>query len=222
MVSTPQKTGTVANAGDLAAPARELPVSKRGAATRAALITAARTIFERDGFLDARIGDIAGEAGVANGSFYTYFVDKEDIFLALMEQVQEEMLHPEHPPPGDDLPLVEKLEASNRAYLESYRQNAKLMGVLEQVSMINDDFRDHRRARMLAFTQRNAKLIKRLQEEGLADDTLEPLVAAFALGGMVSRLAFQAFVLEEPMPFEQIVQTVTQLWINGLQIPADA
>jgi AcrR family transcriptional regulator len=206
-------------AAELTSSAREMPVSKRGVATRASLIAAARTIFERDGFLDARISDIAAEASVATGSFYTYFVGKEDIFLALMAQIQDEMLHPEHPPPGEGTPLSEKLEASNRAYLESYRKNAKLMGVLEQVSMINESFREHRRARMFAFTERNARMIKRLQDDGQADPTLDPLVAAFALGGMVSRLAFQAFVLEAPMPFEKIVPTVTQLWLNALQTP---
>lgn len=206
----------------LATPARELPVSRRGAATRAALVTAARTIFERDGFLNARIGDITAEAGVATGSFYTYFVDKDDVFLGLMEEVQDEMLNPPDPTPdqgfdGED--LARALEAANRAYLESYRQNAKLMGVLEQVSVIDETFREHRRARGRAFTQRNARLIRRLQKEGLADPSLDPLVAAWALGGMVSRIAFQAFVLEESMDFDQVVKTVTQLWLNGLRPP---
>ena len=51
-------------------------------------------MFERDGFLDARITDITAEAGVAAGSFYTYFTSKEDAFAAVMEEVNEEMLHP--------------------------------------------------------------------------------------------------------------------------------
>ena len=51
-------------------------------------------MFERDGFLDARITDITGEAGVAAGTFYTYFTSKEDVFAAVMEEVNEEMLHP--------------------------------------------------------------------------------------------------------------------------------
>ena len=51
-------------------------------------------MFERDGFLDARITDIAATAGVATGSFYTYFTSKEDVFAAVIEEVNEEMLHP--------------------------------------------------------------------------------------------------------------------------------
>ena len=51
-------------------------------------------MFERDGFLDARITDITAAAGVAAGSFYTYFNSKEDVFAAVMDDVNEEMLHP--------------------------------------------------------------------------------------------------------------------------------
>jgi len=47
------------------------PASARGTRTREALVRAARRVFERHGFLDARITDIAAEAGVASGSFYT-------------------------------------------------------------------------------------------------------------------------------------------------------
>ena len=51
-------------------------------------------MFERDGFLEARITDIAARAGVAAGSFYTYFTSKEEAFAAVIEELSEEMLHP--------------------------------------------------------------------------------------------------------------------------------
>src|SRR5438093_13566714 len=73
---------------------REPPRTPRGARTRAALVTAARTVFERDGYLNARLTDITAEANCSTGSFYTYFTNKEEIFAAVLEEAQEEMLHP--------------------------------------------------------------------------------------------------------------------------------
>ena len=72
-------------------PRRSAPAAR---APGAALVAAARRVFERDGFLEARITDITAEAGVASGSFYTYFTPKEDAFAAVMEELNEEMLHP--------------------------------------------------------------------------------------------------------------------------------
>jgi hypothetical protein len=45
------------------------PASARGTRTRTALVDGARVVFERDGFVAARITDITAQAGVATGSF---------------------------------------------------------------------------------------------------------------------------------------------------------
>ena len=58
------------------------PRSRKGERTRARLIDAAREVFERDGFLTARIADIASTAGLSQGSFYHYFESKEDFGVA--------------------------------------------------------------------------------------------------------------------------------------------
>src|SRR3984957_1254558 len=56
------------------------PRSRKGIETRARLVDAAKEVFERDGFLDARISDIAEKAGLSHGSFYHYFESKEEVF----------------------------------------------------------------------------------------------------------------------------------------------
>ena len=49
------------------------------ARTRQKLLDAARVVFERDGFHDARLADIVQEAQVATGTFYNYYNSKEEI-----------------------------------------------------------------------------------------------------------------------------------------------
>lgn len=201
-----------------AAEARPAPRSRRGHRTRAALVAAARTVFERDGFLDARITDIAKEAGVAAGSFYTYFDGKEEIFRAVVEDVQEDWLHPRlRERLGDDDPLA-LIDAANRDYLLAYKRNARLMALFEQVAQIDDEFRELRRKRGAAFVRRNAKMIRRLQEDGRADPDLDPLIAARALSGMVGRIAYSVYNLGERIPFEHLVTTLNQLWANALKL----
>ena len=47
-------------------------------------MAAARRVFERDGYFGARVADITAEAGVAHGSFYTYFASRQDVFVAVL------------------------------------------------------------------------------------------------------------------------------------------
>ena len=157
----------------------------------------------------------------ATGSFYTYFANKDEIFAAVLEQAQQDMMHPGMDRvSGTDDPYA-VLEASNRAYLEAYRRNAKLMGLLEQVAQVDPEFRAFRSRRSDAFIRRNAAGIADLQQRGIAGADVDPLLASRALSGMVSRLAYSIFVLGEQADtdFETLVATVTRLWANALQFP---
>ncbi len=204
---------------------RDRPTTERGTRTRAALVAAARKVFERSGYLDARLIDIAKEAGCATGSFYTYFANKEEVFAAVLEVARDDMMHPGmgRVASADDPYAV--LEASNRAYLAAYQRNAKLMGLMEQVAHIDPEFRKFRSERANAFIRRNARGIADLQSRGIADTALDPMTASIALSGMVSRLAYSLFTLREgevdgrSPEFDQIVATVTELWANALKFP---
>ncbi|GAA1205566.1 TetR/AcrR family transcriptional regulator [Prauserella alba] len=198
---------------------RAPPVTARGARTRAALVAAARVVFERDGYLDARLTDITAEAKCSTGSFYTYFSSKEEVFLAVVEEAQHDMLHPGAPHlDEDEASPAAVIEASNRAYLEAYKRNAKLMLILEQVAVVDPKFREVRRTRSRTFAARNARAIARLQEQGLVDPGIDPKMAAMALSGMVSRLAYNVFCLGDKASMKQLVDTTTRLWVNALKL----
>ncbi|NGP04788.1 TetR/AcrR family transcriptional regulator [Rhodococcus sp. 14C212] len=200
------------------------PVTQRGARRRAELIAAARVVFERSGFLDSKLTDITREAKCSTGSFYTYFNNKEEVFAAVLQEAQEDMLHPGMGRvAGTDHPYA-VLEASNRAYLEAYRRNARLMVLLEQVASIDPRFRELRRRRGETFIRRNARSIAELQKRGIADPELDPMLASRALSGMVSRLAYSTLALgdAEAVDFDVLVTTLTRLWANALRIPERA
>ena len=197
------------------------PVSARGLRSRAALVHAARVVFERDGFLEARIVDICTEAGVATGSFYTYFKTKEDAFAAVMAEVHEETLHPRLEADIDSDDPRGVIDAANRAYLAAYQRNARLMTLIEQVALIDERFLQLRLDRAHAFAQRNADAIALLQARGLADPNLDALGTAHAMNAMVSRMASLVFVYGVDMSVEALAELLLQLWTNALRIPHD-
>jgi AcrR family transcriptional regulator len=176
-------------------------------------------VFERDGYLDSRIADISAEAKTATGSFYTYFDSKEEIFAAVLAELQDDMLHPHiHEVVDSDDPTA-VIEASNRAYLVAYERNAKLMRLLEQVSTIDERFRELRRERSRAFAERNAHGIRKLQARGFADPDLDAMLTATALSAMVSRVAYINYVLGDDWKLDELVEELTRLWVNALGIP---
>jgi AcrR family transcriptional regulator len=65
--------------------------SERSAATRGALVAAARRLFAERGYAAVGTPEVAAAAGVTRGALYHQFADKSDLFLAVYEQVEEDV-----------------------------------------------------------------------------------------------------------------------------------
>src|SRR6187431_1170290 len=63
----------------------------RSAATRAALIDAARPLFAEHGFGGVGTETIVRAAGVTRGALYHQFADKTELFAAVFEEVERDV-----------------------------------------------------------------------------------------------------------------------------------
>ncbi|RKS79160.1 TetR family transcriptional regulator [Actinomadura pelletieri DSM 43383] len=59
--------------------------------TRAVLLRESRRLFATRGYGDVSLAEIVGAAGVTKGALYHLFKSKEDVFRAVLEQVQQEV-----------------------------------------------------------------------------------------------------------------------------------
>lgn len=74
-------------------------VSKNGVAgrqvvsdKREAILRAAIHVFARRGYFNSKVADIAGEAGVADGTVYLYFKGKDDILHSIFDRAMAEFI----------------------------------------------------------------------------------------------------------------------------------
>ncbi len=204
--------------GDARGNGRQTPLSRKGLQTRARLVEAAKKVFERDGFLEARIVDIAEEANLAPGSFYHYFDSKEELFLEVAQRQEERLSAPsERPVPAEEATPTQSIRRANRLYLERYRDEAALMGVIEQVSRYDEDVNAARMATMKHFVERAERSIRRLQGQGEVDARLDPSMAADALGAMIARVA-ELWLVQgyRDYDFDEAVEQLSILWANAL------
>jgi AcrR family transcriptional regulator len=218
VASVAQASSDDGNAG------RQAALSRKGLQTRARLLSAAKEVFERDGFLDARIVDIAEAANLAPGGFYHYFDSKEELFLEVAQTQEEKLTAPSDDVAGgqDQPSAVESIRRANRMYLERYRDEAALMGVIEQVSRFDEDVNEARMATMRHFVERAERSIRRLQREGSVDGRLDPSMAADALGAMIARTA-ELWLVQgyRDYDFEHAVEQLSLLWANALGLVDD-
>jgi AcrR family transcriptional regulator len=60
------------------------------AANRAAILAAGHAVFRESGYETASVRDIVRRTGLASGTFYNYFTDKDSVFRALVEETGAE------------------------------------------------------------------------------------------------------------------------------------
>jgi AcrR family transcriptional regulator len=212
---------------------KPLPTTTRGRRSRQALLDAAKVVFARDGFADARITDIADAANAAHGSFYTYFSSKEEIFVALLRELEEDLGSPgdqdtyrldEENAPDEDQPHdpYESILRANRTYLEAYRRNAAIMIVWEQVATLNPGVEKLRRDASDRFAGRIEAVIRHWQETGVADPDLDAAYSALALTGMVSNFVYRWSARGSRYTIDRAAEQLSLLWANalGVRVPA--
>jgi AcrR family transcriptional regulator len=193
-----------------------VPSTARGRRTRAALVRAAAEVFERDGFLDARVADIAAAAGVASGTFYTYFDSKDAIFREVADELVEQLYHQSNVGDLAGADPRARIAAANRRYVEAFARHAGLYAVVVQVASLNPDFRNHRQASRLAFVERAARGLRHLQEAGRADRALDAALTAAMLCGMVENFAEVRHLLGQRFDDDQATEAMTEIWVKAI------
>jgi AcrR family transcriptional regulator len=93
--------------------------AERRAATRRALLDAARSLFAERGYHGAAAEEIVRRAGLTRGALYHHFEDKKDLFRAVIDEmegeIEEKVEEAEHAQSG----LPEVVKAGYRVFLDA-------------------------------------------------------------------------------------------------------
>src|SRR5688572_4475376 len=130
--------------GQGAIAAGKAPRTDRGRRTVRKLLEAAAAEFGERGYHDAAITGITARAGVALGTFYTYFESKEELFRTLVRDMSDAVrAHVAEAVAGaPDRLAAERLGLS--AFIAFVRQHRELYRIIEEAQFVAEDvYRQH-------------------------------------------------------------------------------
>jgi AcrR family transcriptional regulator len=196
------------------------PQTDKGQARRDQLLEAAHTVFVRKGFVDARVADIVAEANVAQGTFYSYFDSKDTIFREvarintdrMMEQVAAATVTP------PDAPMIDRIRAGLKGYVDVYREHARLIALTEQVGTFTPEMREMRLQIREEWLGRLERVLKRQQAEGIADPTLDPYMTIQVLGAMADHTCYVWLSLGKPYEESEVLDSLTHVWARMIGV----
>ena len=198
--------------------------TRAAAQTRAALKEAGRRVFARSGYLDARITDIAAEAGRSVGSFYKHFAGKEELLEELLAewiaQAGEQLANHEA---GGNLAQEPALRARVSVYWYTYRAHLPEIRALGQAAQVSPAFAQRLSQIRHAELQTMRGHLERLRAGGF-ELPGDPAVLASAFNALLEGFC-AIWIAEGGEPIgrslsdDEAIDTLTGLLAHGLLGP---
>ena len=103
-----------------------------------AVINTARDLFQRHGYKKVSMDEIAKTSGVTKKTIYTYFKDKDSMFLYFIEEELQKMKRKIEKKNNSDLPFIEVV-ATNLYDMLIFRKNSMLISTISKEIKNDDD-----------------------------------------------------------------------------------
>ena len=201
--------------GESLAAKGKAPRTQRGARTLRKILDAALAEFGTRGFGETSIVGITSRAGVALGTFYTYFDSKEALFAALVQDMSGRVREQVAPAIAGASGALDREQRALGAYLRFVAQHKEVYRIIDEAEFVDPaGFRRH-------YETTAARIAARLEagaEAGeLKDgDALTTEIRAWAVMGMNVFLGLRFGVWSNETP-ERVVDEVGKLLAEGLK-----
>jgi len=199
--------------GQAAVSADKAPRTERGRRTVRKLLEAAAQEFGQRGFHEAAITGITQRAGVALGTFYTYFESKEELFRALVRDMsQATRAHvAEAVRDAPDRLAAERIGLA--AFIAFTRRHPELYRIIEEAQFVAEDvYREH----YLTFVEGYRRNLAAAGARGEVAEGPDEL-RAWALIGMSVFLGMRYGIWNEDLSPEQVADGAIDLVSDGLR-----
>ena len=120
------------------------PRTERGRRTLRKLLDASATEFGEKGFHEASVSSITRRAGVALGTFYTYFDSKDALFRALVQDMSANVMSSARSALSEQMNALQIEEAALAAFLRFAREHKEVYRIIDEAEFVDpESYRTH-------------------------------------------------------------------------------
>jgi len=186
----------------------------------AVIFDAACKVIRDKGFHQARITDIAQEAGISYGLVYHYFKSKADLFDAILQEWWSGLFSMMDQWDSESASIEDKLGGVVRYFLDQYEKRPDLVHIfITEISRSLANLTPARLEWFRIFMGRIEKIIAQAQDAGvLRNDVRATYLTYIFLGGIesfVSVMVFENRPLKGRAQEQRIATAHLEIFFNG-------
>lgn len=176
------------------------PRTARGERTLRKILDAARDEFGERGFSDSSIVGITRRAGVALGTFYTYFDSKEVLFQALVRDMSGQVRDHVAPVLKQSADALEGERRALESFLGFAREHRDVYRIIDEAEFVDPDaYREHYETTATRIAARLVAGRERGEVSGdYSDQELEILAWALMGANVFLGLRFEVWASTDP------------------------
>jgi TetR/AcrR family fatty acid metabolism transcriptional regulator len=189
------------------------------AGKRERILDAAVKVFAAEGFYNAKVAQIAQEAGVADGTIYLYFKSKDDLLISLFEDRMEGINANLRNALSASPAAADKLRSVVRLHLELVEQNRHMAEVIcVELRQSSKFIKEYANPKFGEFLRLIAGAIVEGQRSGELRSDLDAPMVARAMFGALDELALAWLVRgKDRIDIPRAVDQMSTLFIEGLR-----
>jgi AcrR family transcriptional regulator len=194
--------------------AAKAPRTARGERTMRKILDAAREEFGERGFAESSIVGITQRAGVALGTFYTYFQSKEGLFQALVHDMSEQVRDTVGPVLGEGVDGLDSERRALAAFLRFAREHRDIYRIIDESEFVDPTaYREHYET----TASRIAARLRSAREKGEIDSGFSDKDLDVLAWGMMGANVFIGlrFAVWDDADSEQVAAIMSRVWRQG-------
>lgn len=186
------------------------------------ILEAAVRVFARKGFHNSRIAEIAVEAGVASGTIYLYFRNKDDILISVFEESLDQLIREvERDLVGIGDPR-EQLRRFIWHHLRMLKEHRELTEVLQvELRQSSKFMKEYVPTRWIEYLNIVARILKDGQKKGVLRKDLSLGIYKRAVFGALDEIALYWITTRREEAFlEQAAEQLSRILLEGTELKA--
>jgi TetR/AcrR family fatty acid metabolism transcriptional regulator len=196
---------------------RAVPPREKSNGKYEAILRAAIKVFAQGGFFNSKVADVAKEAGVADGTVYLYFKNKDDILVSIFNHVMDEALTRGRQQLETVADPVEKLRRIVYAHLDRLGRDRDLAVVFQVELRSSTKFMEQFSAtKVTEYLKIIRRVIEEGQREGVFRKNINTTIASKLLFGALDEMATNWVLSRKRYNLVSTADPVIDLVLNGI------
>ena len=201
----------------MASTRRESAPTRKANGKYEAILRAAIKVFAGSGFFNSKVADVAREAGVADGTVYLYFKNKDDILASIFNHYMDNALAAGRARLAEINDPIEKLRQIVHAHLEGLGRDRNLAIVFQVELRSSTKFMEQFSAtKVTEYLELIREVIEEGQRAGVFRPGLSTTVVAKVLFGALDEMATNWVLSHKRYSLASTADPVLDVFLNGI------